>query len=563
MKRDNFDAAYLMARQCISAEFNRHERMLSLDLFSEKEIETYKRIQNEADDIELFKGSVKFLCQCLEKAYGEKVIVLLDEYDVPLENAHFQGFYEDMISFIRGMLSMALKTNDFLAFAVITGCLRISKESIFTGLNNLKIVSIENKTYGEYFGFTNEEVEEMLRYYGKESHIEQVKDWYNGYLFGETEVYNPWSVISHMDDIMAYDEELPKPYWSNTSSNSIIKDLLEKASVQTKRELEGLIQGVTIKKPIHEDITYEDIYASSDNLWNFLYFTGYLKKVSERSEGRGIYLTMEIPNEEIKYIYERQIMEWAREKIEQRNLTALHEAVLSGDVETIEEEINQALMETISYHDYSESYYHGFIGGMLMGIEGYSVNSNMELGLGRPDLVLEPTNINKISIILEFKVTREGAKLKQSTEDALTQIKEKQYEEGYHALGYENTIAYGVVVYGNQTIPIHHSTVIATITTRAEMINPCSIGANPALFISLKFVFRPIEANAATIMNLLPSLAISEMPSGIIPKLFTIASPTKPTMNHGKMDKKLILLVAFSRPLRVRFLGLLPFILSN
>ncbi len=444
MKRNNFQSAYYKARECIGNEFKRHERILELGMFDEAEKEMYKKIQHQVDDIDLCMSSMRFLCKCLEKAYGERVVLLIDEYDVPLENAHFEGFYKEMIDFVRGMLAEALKTNDSLAFAVLTGCLRISKESIFTGLNNLRIVSIEDKIYGEYFGFTNEEVYEMLGYYSKESHMNQIKEWYNGYLFGSTEVYNPWSLINHVVDILAYDQEMPKPYWSNTSSNSIIKELIEKEMGETREELERLVQGGTIEKSIHEDITYEDIYTSNENLWNFLYFTGYLKKVSQRVENREAILTMTIPNEEIKYIYERHIMEWVRVKIEQQDLTALYEAILAGDTGVMEAEINQALLETISYYDYTESYYHGFIVGMLRGMKGYRVHSNMELGLGRPDLVLEPVNINNKAIIFELKATKEGAKFKTTSDTAVSQIREMQYEEGFHALGYENTIAYGM-----------------------------------------------------------------------------------------------------------------------
>ncbi len=270
-----------------------------------------------------FKEATAFLCACLEKVYGEKVIILIDEYDVPLENAYFRGFYNEMISFIRGTLSLALKTNKSLAFAVITGCLRITKESIFTGLNNLNIISIQTPGYGEYFGFTQEEVEGMLAYYDKEAHVETIREWYNGYVFGNEQVYNPWTVIKYVSTALEDDEYFPQPYWSNTSSNSIIKDLIVKADWETKAELEKLVQGGSIEKPIHEDITYADIHKDNNNLWNFLYFTGYLKKVDQRIDEEQVVLTLEIPNLEVKSVYRRQIMEWVKEQIEQKDMTSL------------------------------------------------------------------------------------------------------------------------------------------------------------------------------------------------------------------------------------------------
>lgn len=228
----------------------------------------------------------------LKKYHGKNAIILIDEYDVPLENAYFRGFYEQMIDFIRSLFESALKTNDALEFAIVTGCLRISKESIFTGLNNLKINSVLSNNYAEYFGFTGEEVEQMLDNYGLEEKLPEVKQWYDGYRFGETEVYNPWSIINYVDTAIFQSQPFPKPYWSNTSSNSIIRELVEGADSDTKEEIEMLIDGKTIEKPVHEDITYEDIHKSKDNLWNFLFFTGYLKNEGLRFEEDTIYLSI-------------------------------------------------------------------------------------------------------------------------------------------------------------------------------------------------------------------------------------------------------------------------------
>lgn len=262
------------------------------------------------------------------EVYQKNVIILLDEYDVPLENAWFRGFYGKMTDFIRSLFESALKTNSSLEFAVITGCLRISKESIFTGLNNLEIISVLSGRYSEHFGFTVPEVEKMLQFYNIKEKKEEVKRWYDGYLFGNTEVYNPWSMINYVKEAENDINALPRPYWANTSSNDIIRDMIEKADAGVKQELEALIAGEYIEKPVHEDITYEDIHSSQDNLWNFLFFTGYLKKVGEHMQADTIYIVLAIPNAEIKYIYRNTIMDWFNRQIRQKDFSALYKALL-------------------------------------------------------------------------------------------------------------------------------------------------------------------------------------------------------------------------------------------
>ena len=273
---------------------------------------------------------MKFLAECIFQVYGEKSVILIDEYDVPLENAYFSGFYDRMVALIRSLFESALKTNDYLEFAVVTGCLRISKESIFTGLNNLKIMSITSKAYAEHFGFTPEDVEQMLRDYGLEENLETVKKWYDGYCFGDTEVYNPWSVINYVDSCYRDKKEFAKPYWSNTSSNSIVKNLVEHADLSVKQEIETLIEGGTITKPVHEDITYDDMESTQDNLWNFLFFTGYLKKIREEQEGETIHMEMAIPNNEVRYIYKNAVLNWFKETTEKKNFSRSTTASWTG-----------------------------------------------------------------------------------------------------------------------------------------------------------------------------------------------------------------------------------------
>ncbi len=451
-KQEDFATSCFMLKRNIEREYDRHSYVLERGVLTEDEMEKFRLIRAGKGENSLYIDSIAFLCTCLEKVYKEKAIILIDEYDVPLENAYYKGFYDEMISFVRGMLSVSLKTNDSLAFAVITGCLRITKESIFTGLNNLNIISIQTPGYGEYFGFTPKEVEEMLAYFGKESHIEKIREWYNGYIFGNEQVYNPWSVTKYVATALEDDEYLPQPYWSNTSSNSIIRDLITRADGEVRGELERLIHGGSIEKPIHEDITYADIYQDNNNLWNFLYFTGYLKKVGQRMDEEQIYLALEIPNREVKSVYRRQMMDWVKEQIAQKDMTKLYEATLSGEVQTIEATLKRAMMETISYHDYNESYYHGFIGGLYKGMKDYRVQSNVECGLGRPDLLIRYPIPDGKAVIFEFKITKDFSQLEEKATEALRQIEEKKYIEGMQVQGYTDILVYGVAFLGKTCV---------------------------------------------------------------------------------------------------------------
>ena len=314
-KQPNFELAYSCLKDEIVSEFRRHEYILSSEKLT-NEKEEYKKIVKKEGNQELYITAIKFLSQCLEKYYDKKVIILIDEYDVPLENSYFRGFYTEMIDFIRSLFESALKTNSSLEFAVITGCLRISRESIFTGLNNLNIVSILNDQYSEHFGFIQDEVTKMLYDYELQDKDVLIKNWYNGYTFGETNVYNPWSLIKYVFDLSVNKNKFPISYWANTSSNSIVRSLIERADVATKEEIERLIAGETIEKPVHEDITYDEVYKTMDNLWNFMFFTGYLKKVGERmDETNQIYLKLMIPNEEVRYIFRYKVLDWFNEKI--------------------------------------------------------------------------------------------------------------------------------------------------------------------------------------------------------------------------------------------------------
>ena len=447
-KQRSLDLAFQCIREEISNEFKRHKYIIESDVLK-AEKEHFMKIVNNDKDMSLYITALKFLSNCLNKYHNEKVIILIDEYDVPLENAFFEGFYNEMISFIRSLFESALKTNPSLEFSVITGCLRISKESIFTGLNNLKIISILDDRYAEHFGFTDEEVVKICDDYNMQHKYETIKQWFNGYIFGETNVYNPWSVMQYIDDLKANINKLPKSYWANTSSNSIVKSLIERADDITKGEIEALIEGKTIEKPVHEDITYDDVYDNLDNLWNFMFFTGYFKKISERMDEntQENFVELAIPNLEVKYIFRTKILKWFNEKIKSEDLSLLYTSIIKGEVEVFQKEVNRLLKKTISFNDAYENFYHGFMIGLLSHMDGYTVKSNRETGDGRCDIYIKPLSIFDKAVIIEMKVCDKPKELFTKPQDALQQIEDKKYAYELNESGYEDIIKYGMAFY--------------------------------------------------------------------------------------------------------------------
>ncbi len=448
MKQPSCELSFEMLKKEVGSEFARHWRQVEESgKLTQAQKERYLRIRDLRGVESDYADALKFLSECLRISEGERTVILIDEYDVPLENAYFAGFYEKMTGIIRSLFESARKTTDNLAFAVVTGCLRISRESIFTGLNNLEINSITTALYGENFGFTQPEVEALLSFYGLEENLDTVQQWYDGYKFGNAEVYNPWSVISYVKSCCGDRQALPRPYWSNTSSNSIVRSLVERADLSVKQEIEALIEGKTITKPIHEDITYEDIGSTQENLWNFLFFTGYLKKISEYQEGENIYIEMAIPNREVRYIYKTTVLRWFEEKTDKKELTPLYESILEGDTDRMSRILSENLMETISFYDYQESYYHGFLAGMLKNIGSYIVLSNRESGNGRPDILLKYPSVRGKAVILEIKVADTFSGLEEKCDEALRQIEEQEYEESLRQEGYQDILKYGVAFY--------------------------------------------------------------------------------------------------------------------
>ena len=443
-KQPNFEEAYKKLCGEIAEEFRRHQYLLEGNSLADDQKNIFQKIMTEQADYGEYNDALKFLSECLWQYHGKNTIILIDEYDVPLENAYFEGFYDKMIKFIRSLFESALKTNPYLEKSVITGCLRISKESIFTGLNNLETDSVLHTRFGDFFGFTQEEVEGLLAYYDLSEQFEEVKKWYDGYLFNDFEIYNPWSILKYVNDRKDHVTEFALPYWSNTSSNSIVREMVGEADEMAKADLETLMAGGTIEKQVHEDITYGDIHQTQDNLWNFLFFTGYLKKVGERTVGNNLWLEMKIPNIEVATIYENSISYWFEQRMKETDRSPLVRALETGDCEAAENFISEQLFQAISYYDYAENFYHGFMAGLLVNIGGYLVRSNRESGNGRPDIVMTESKFRGRAMILELKISDTIQGMEKKCEEALTQMEEQKYESSLEEDCFQPILKYAI-----------------------------------------------------------------------------------------------------------------------
>ena len=446
-KQPTFASAHRKLKREISEEFIRHRYVLESDKLKEADKRKFREIAEEEAEKDEYSGSLKFLSRCLQQVTGKNTVILIDEYDVPLENAYFRGFYEEMVDFIRSLFESALKTNDYLQFAVITGCLRISKESIFTGLNHLRIISVMDRQYSEHFGFTETEVLRMMAYYEVEKRFPTMKEWYDGYTFGDTEVYNPWSVINYMYDLAADSNAFPRSYWVNTSSNDIIKDMIAQADRETRGQIERLLSGEPLDVQVHEEITYEDMRGKGENLWNFLYFTGYLTKKGEYFRESSIYVQARIPNTEVKTIYQNTILGWFRRKIEKQDFRDLYRAMEDGNAEKMGEILNSQLFSTISFYDSAENFYHGFLAGILSQSEDYLVTSNRESGRGRSDIMVKSPSLRGRAFVLELKVSKTIDDLETDADRAVQQIYDKKYMDELRAEGYRKIDCYGISFY--------------------------------------------------------------------------------------------------------------------
>ena len=421
-----FEDAYRRLRGIIREEALRLSFLKYSEELDADDLRSFLRILSEEDTSADMVSSLRMLCSLLEKHYGQKPILLIDEYDVPLDKAYYHGYYPQMIDLIRAMFQSALKTNSSLFFAVLTGCLRVSKESIFTGLNNLMVHSISDPSFDEYFGFTDEEVGKMLSDYGLEAHHQEAREWYDGYRFGGQDVYCPWDVINYVYALRVDPQAEPKAYWLNTSGNAMVRELISKsADGTTQMEIERLIEGETITKTLNEQLTHNEIRSSIGNIWSLLYMTGYLTTTQRPSGGR---YELRIPNREVRQIYMQQVLSWFEDKAsaETDKLTNLYAAFETGDVDTIKEILDEQLLDTVSFYDAHESFYHGFLLALLSTCASWNVSSNIETGKGRSDIIAGRKD-RKIGFVVEVKDVKDEEKLDAACEAALRQIDERDY----------------------------------------------------------------------------------------------------------------------------------------
>ena len=448
----DFSSAKRMLCTIIEREINRHYYLKTSNALTEEDRTQFtKMLQGNDGNIE---DSIRMLSQLLYKHYNQKTVILIDEYDVPLDKAFQNGYYKEMVSIIRGIFGQALKTNEFLQFAVLTGCLRVSKESIFTGLNNFKVMSITDVRFDEQFGFTDCEVKKILDDYGMLSHFDEIKEWYDGYHFGRADVYCPWDVINHVDHLRDDSDARPQTYWINSSGNSLVRRLINRADSSTKDEIERLIAGETIEKVIRLDLTYDEIDNSIDNIWSVLFTTGYLTKAGEvkMPDSESYAYRLVIPNKEVREVFILQIQEWFKSVVtnDNDNMKLLSKAILEKDEQQIQRQLNIVMgrmisvLDTKAPDDMKENFYHGLLLGLLRGSNpDWLIKSNRESGDGFSDILIRPEDPDA-GIVIEVKYAREIKGLDVACEAAMAQIKDKRYDEALKEEGRCDILAYGI-----------------------------------------------------------------------------------------------------------------------
>ena len=460
----NFEAASAALKNTIGKEAMRFQFLLESDRLSGAEKDLYQRLIKIGTTSEAvyditdaaLTDSLKTLSQLLEKHCGQKAILLIDEYDVPLDKAFQGGYYDEMAALIRSLLGNVLKTNDSLYFAVLTGCLRISKESIFTGLNNLKVHTISDVRYDEYFGFTNADVDEMLAFYGLSAYKDVIRGWYDGYRFGDTDVYCPWDVINYCDELLAAPSTPPKNYWANTSGNDLIRRMLQHASLTTKNEVEELLNGGQITKRIKQELTYREIDDRIENVWSVLYAAGYLTGKHVEQEDADIF-RLWIPNGEIRKLFYELVEDWFREttRSDVNRISRFCAAFPAGDTDTIQEMLRDYLWDSISVRDTAvrrnmkENFYHGMLLGLLQSQDSWLVKSNAETGEGYSDISIQTPD--RVGMVIELKYAEDG-NLEAACRQALAQIEEKKYAEGLKRRGMKTVIKYGIAFWEKESM---------------------------------------------------------------------------------------------------------------
>ena len=460
----NFEAASAALKNTIGKEAMRFQFLLESDRLSGAEKDLYQRLIKIGTTSEAvyditdaaLTDSLKTLSQLLEKHCGQKAILLIDEYDVPLDKAFQGGYYDEMAALIRSLLGNALKTNDSLYFAVLTGCLRISKESIFTGLNNLKVHTISDVRYDEYFGFTNADVDEMLAFYGLSTYKDVIRGWYDGYRFGDTDVYCPWDVINYCDELLAAPSTPPKNYWANTSGNDLIRRMLQHASLTMKNEVEELLNGGQITKRVKQELTYREIDDRIENVWSVLYAAGYLTGKHVEQEDADIF-RLWIPNGEIRKLFYELVEDWFREttRSDVNRISRFCAAFPAGDTDTIQEMLSDYLWDSISVRDTAvrrnmkENFYHGMLLGLLQSQDRWLVKSNAETGEGYSDISIQTPD--RVGMVIELKYAEDG-NLEAACRQALAQIEEKKYAEGLKRRGMKTVIKYGIAFWEKESM---------------------------------------------------------------------------------------------------------------
>lgn len=443
-----FEDAYRMLRRILLSEVRRLSYLADSEKISENDKTTFMRLLKEQDGVDDVQDSLRVLSELLCKHYDKKAILLIDEYDVPLDKAFQHGYYKEMVSLIRSLFGQVLKTNDFLQFAVLTGCLRVSKESIFTGLNNFKVLSIADARFDAHFGFTDEEVKQLLAAYQLTDHFDETKEWYDGYHFGKTDVYCPWDVVNHVDRLVGEPDARPQAYWINTSGNELVKRFIDKADKTTQNEIERLIAGESIEKKMQLELTYEEIDESIDNHWSVLFTTGYLTYTGTGEDGA--YKLM-IPNKEVREVFILQVQEWFKGSIQKdrQSIQAFCQAFLSGDAEEIGKQLTMILSKMISVldtkarNDQKENFYHGLLLGLLRSEPAWLILSNAESGEGFSDILIEPEDPDA-GIVIEAKYATSIAGLDEGCKKAMEQIKVRRYDEKLRNDGRENILGYGI-----------------------------------------------------------------------------------------------------------------------
>ena len=453
MKNSSFDKQLVMFSLLIQEIISNHQELLTSDNINSIEKERiarlYRGVQNEVE----LQNALKFIVSCLYHHYRKKVILLIDEYDVPLQNAYLNGYYDEMVNFLRNVFSAAFKTNDALEKGVLTGCLRIAKEStpqagfsLFTGLNNFRVVSIFDEISNQRFGFTQPEIDMMLQDYQRKDYQKQMKEWYDGYQFGGCDIYNPWSALMYVDKLENTSRREPESFWANTSGNDIIYRYIKEANPKMRDEFDILAAGGMIEKAIKDDITYREMDQIS-NVYSFLLYTGYLKAIRCLDEDKRIYQLM-IPNKEIKRVFLSIFSEWFDEQVEHSG-NSFVEALMKEDLIQAADILNNILFQSISYFDYDEKFYHGLLIGML---SEYQTVSNGEAGLGRFDIAILPLSRMSRGVILELKVAKQEEDLQKLSEEACRQIRDMKYIEGLQKKGYEDILGYGIAFYKKSCI---------------------------------------------------------------------------------------------------------------